>query len=82
MTRLFREGRTETVRPVTMQSAAFVKAMCDSASSVRSSTRKRRYYDSWFVQKEEKRKLLRAACENHQNLAKNCMIGEGTVLCL
>ncbi|XP_065837964.1 carnitine O-palmitoyltransferase 1, liver isoform-like isoform X2 [Oscarella lobularis] len=60
MTRLFREGRTETVRPVTMQSAAFVKAMCDSASS-----------------KEEKRKLLRAACENHQNLAKNCMIGEG-----
>lgn len=30
MTRLFREGRTETVRPVTIESAAFVRAMCDA----------------------------------------------------
>lgn len=29
MTRLFREGRTETVRPVTIESAAWVKAMHD-----------------------------------------------------
>eukprot|EP00731_Ephydatia_muelleri_P029750 Em0021g273a len=29
MTRLFREGRTETVRPVSVQSADFVRAMCD-----------------------------------------------------
>ncbi|XP_014093291.2 carnitine O-palmitoyltransferase 1, liver isoform isoform X2 [Bactrocera oleae] len=30
MTRLFREGRTETVRPCTIESAAWVKAMQDS----------------------------------------------------
>lgn len=29
MTRLYREGRTETVRPVSVQSAEFVRAMCD-----------------------------------------------------
>ncbi|KAG8191650.1 hypothetical protein JTE90_016443 [Oedothorax gibbosus] len=29
MTRLFREGRTETVRPVTMESTAWVKSMID-----------------------------------------------------
>lgn len=28
MTRLFREGRTETVRPCTIESSAWVKAMC------------------------------------------------------
>ena len=35
MTRLFLEGRTETVRPVTMASTAFVRAMCDPNASVR-----------------------------------------------
>ena len=29
MTRLFLQGRTETVRPVTMLSSRFVRAMCD-----------------------------------------------------
>lgn len=33
MTRLFREGRTETVRPLTLESAAWVKAMDDGKSS-------------------------------------------------
>ena len=33
MTRLFREGRTETVRPCTIESSAWVKAMEDSSSS-------------------------------------------------
>jgi carnitine O-palmitoyltransferase 1 len=33
MTRLFREGRTETVRPVTCDSAAFVRAMNDGNMS-------------------------------------------------
>ncbi|XP_064397263.1 carnitine O-palmitoyltransferase 1, liver isoform-like isoform X2 [Halichondria panicea] len=33
MTRLFLEGRTETVRPVTMESTAFVRAMCDPNAS-------------------------------------------------
>ena len=38
MTRLFLHGRTETVRPVTMESAAFVKAMVDPNVAVRHAT--------------------------------------------
>ncbi|XP_076265090.1 carnitine O-palmitoyltransferase whd isoform X1 [Rhynchophorus ferrugineus] len=34
MTRLFREGRTETVRPCTIESSAWVKAMDDKNTSV------------------------------------------------
>lgn len=34
MTRLFLQGRTETVRPVTMESVAWVKAMEDDTSTV------------------------------------------------
>lgn len=34
MTRLFREGRTETVRPCTIESAAWVKVMEDKSSSI------------------------------------------------
>lgn len=33
MTRLYREGRTETVRPLTIESAAWVKAMEDGKTS-------------------------------------------------
>lgn len=36
MTRLFREGRTETVRPCTIESADWVKAMDNPSISVRS----------------------------------------------
>lgn len=35
MTRLFREGRTETVRPCTIESAEFVKAMQNSKINVK-----------------------------------------------
>lgn len=34
MTRLFREGRTETVRPVTMESCDWVKSMLDPKATV------------------------------------------------
>lgn len=34
MTRLFREGRTETVRPCTIESSAWVKAMQDETKTV------------------------------------------------
>lgn len=34
MTRLFREGRTETVRPCTIESAAWVKGMLDPNTTV------------------------------------------------
>lgn len=49
MTRLFREGRTETVRPCTIESSAWVNAMVENNTS-----------------SEEKIKLLRIACEQHQ----------------
>lgn len=35
MTRLFREGRTETVRPCTIESAKWVKAMEDKTTTVK-----------------------------------------------
>lgn len=35
MTRLFREGRTETVRSCTIESTAFVKAMAEGTHKVR-----------------------------------------------
>lgn len=34
MTRLFREGRTETVRPCTIESTAWVKSMLDETTTV------------------------------------------------
>lgn len=34
MTRLFREGRTETVRPVTLESCDWVKSMLDPKATV------------------------------------------------
>jgi len=34
MTRLYREGRTETVRPCTIESSAWVKAMENPSSSL------------------------------------------------
>ena len=34
MTRLYREGRTETVRPCTIESSDWVKAMQDSSTTV------------------------------------------------
>lgn len=35
MTRLFREGRTETVRPCTIESSKWVKAMEDKTTTVK-----------------------------------------------
>lgn len=46
MTRLFREGRTETVRSCTVESCKFVQAMDDPAESVSSLWQ---YYDLFYV---------------------------------
>lgn len=40
MTRLFREGRTETVRPCTIESSKWVEAMEDETETVRKLTKK------------------------------------------
>ncbi|KAJ7998096.1 hypothetical protein DPEC_G00219020 [Dallia pectoralis] len=59
MTRLYREGRTETVRSCTVETCAFVRSM------VRDETR------------EERRRLLKAAADKHQNLYREAMTGKG-----
>lgn len=42
MTRLFREGRTETVRPCSVESSAFVRAMEDKNTTVEEKVRQLR----------------------------------------
>jgi len=61
MTRLFREGRTETVRSCTIESADFCKAV-ESADKSDSAQLK---------------KLLQLACERHQNGYRDSMTGKG-----
>ena len=60
MTRLFRNGRTETVRSLSREANEFVKGFLDPARS-----------------QEEKRDLLKVACEQHATLYKDAMNGLG-----
>jgi carnitine O-palmitoyltransferase 1 len=60
MTRLFREGRTETVRPCTVESCAFVNAVLNENST-----------------NAERVRLLRVACDTHQQGYLNSMCGKG-----
>lgn len=48
MTRLFREGRTETVRPCTIESSKWVKAMEDETATVKSKIISGRHADFFF----------------------------------
>uniref|UniRef100_A0A8C5NCQ0 carnitine O-palmitoyltransferase n=1 Tax=Gouania willdenowi TaxID=441366 RepID=A0A8C5NCQ0_GOUWI len=61
MTRLFREGRTETVRSCSNESCAFIRALEDGESEVN----------------EYSMQLLRRASEKHQNLYRMAMTGAG-----
>jgi len=61
MTRLFREGRTETVRPCTIESSAWVRAMCTAGKPDR----------------KEQIGLFRTACETHQRGYQDAMLGNG-----
>lgn len=85
MTRLFREGRTETVRPCTIESAAWVKAMVDKNSTVNGFLN---HSDSNFLKKinfelfgffkvEERVRLLNLATSQHQLGYQNAMCGKG-----
>lgn len=68
MTRLYREGRTETVRSCSIESCAWVRAMEDDKVST-----------------QEKVRLLRIACERHQQLYLEAMTGKGVdrhIFCL
>lgn len=49
MTRLYLQGRTETVRPVTMLSSQFVRAMCDPAMKDQYTVSKARFLPQLIV---------------------------------
>ncbi|CUI12386.1 carnitine O-palmitoyltransferase, putative, partial [Bodo saltans] len=61
MARLYVDGRTETIRSCTNQTAAFVRAVCDPSTTT----------------VEERKKLLEAACANHSRLTALAMTGRG-----
>ena len=61
MTRLFREGRTETVRPCTKESSNWVKSMLKSEKN----------------SVEERKRLFQKAVEKHQLMYKDAMTGKG-----
>lgn len=60
MTRLFKEGRTETVRSCTMESCQWARSMDDPQAK-----------------DEDRRDLLRKACERHQRGYQEAMTGMG-----
>eukprot|EP00055_Hartaetosiga_balthica_P010121 m.42209 g.42209 ORF g.42209 m.42209 type:complete len:789 (+) comp7043_c0_seq1:74-2440(+) len=61
MTRLYKDGRTETVRPVTTSSCEFVRAMCDKNAHT----------------KEELKAMFKKATDLHVNNFKDSMAGKG-----
>jgi carnitine O-palmitoyltransferase 1 len=60
MTRLFKYGRTETIRTVSDDSCAWVRSMDDVS-----------------VSREERIRLLRKACDTHQETSSRAMVGQG-----
>ena len=60
MTRLYKQGRTETVRSLTPEANNFVEA-----------------FISPEISNDEKKKLLKAACERHAVMYKDAMNGKG-----
>ncbi|CAF1425143.1 unnamed protein product [Adineta steineri] len=60
MTRLFRDGRTETVRSCSIESSQWVKSM-----------------ENPNISKSERIKLLRLACDYHQQQYRDAMTGKG-----
>ena len=75
MTRMFRNGRTETVRVLSAESVNFVKAMLEGTAENRG---------AHFALEQpklptltQKRKLLKKACEKHQQAYIDAMCGRG-----
>nr|VZI47521.1 unnamed protein product [Spirometra erinaceieuropaei] len=60
MVRMFREGRTDTVRSCSSASCEFVEGFLDPNLPV-----------------ESKRSLLKTACDQHQRLYRDAMVGKG-----
>jgi carnitine O-palmitoyltransferase 1 len=66
MMRLFKHGRTETVRSLTKESSSFVKAMCSNVNIENIEQRKLKL-----------QQLLKLACNKHQNSYIDAMKGKG-----
>ena len=77
MTRLFRDGRTETVRSCSIESSLWVKAMEDPSISVSNSQSMKIDWSSNVFQKAERINLLRVACDHHQQQYRDAMTGKG-----
>lgn len=88
MTRLFREGRTETVRSCTTESCAFVRSMIrdetvrlNSLIQSVNNTFGILYHASFAFlssnQTEERLRLLKKAAEKHQSMYRLAMTGQG-----
>lgn len=89
MTRLFREGRTETVRSCTVETCAFVRAMIrDETVSLDLNNTSDYSVTDWqiihftsmaflLLQREERLRLLKVAAEKHQNMYRLAMTGQG-----
>eukprot|EP00946_MAST-07B_sp_MAST-7B-sp1_P000496 g496.t1 len=74
MTRLFKEGRTETVRSLTLESAEFVRAMADGDGVGEGSGNNVNRVPG---EMERKRQLLRKACARHTSITIDAMSGHG-----
>lgn len=90
MTRMFREGRTETVRSCTRESTAFVQAMVQGRhlvsprglvlATARPLRVRGQTYSSrpcFCPQNEDLQRLFRKAAEKHQNMYRLAMTGAG-----
>lgn len=89
MTRMFREGRTETVRSCTSESTAFVQAMAEGSRMVSARLRRQPLRGqatphrptphrlTSAPQKADLRDLFRKASKKHQNMYRLAMTGAG-----
>lgn len=89
MTRMFREGRTETVRSCTSESTAFVQAMAEGSHMVSARLhhqllggqatphRPTPHRLTSAPQKADLRDLFRKASKKHQNMYRLAMTGAG-----
>ncbi|CAF3405044.1 unnamed protein product [Rotaria sp. Silwood1] len=82
MTRLFRDGRTETVRSCSIESSLWVKSMEDPTVTKAERIKLLRaacdYHQHQYRDAMTERiKLLRAACDYHQHQYRDAMSGKG-----
>ena len=73
MTRLFKEGRTETVRSLTLESAEFVRAMADGDGVGEGSGNNVNRVPGEM----ERKRQLRKACARHTSITIDAMSGHG-----